>query len=892
MAVDNNTPLPGSPLNVSNPVPPTVQVPPPGVRVAANGDVLNSNERVVSPAEAAKLREAAANAGAQDPNEKKAAQAQQPSEPETPSLRNMLGRVRQAIQNAQDKAAEKEREANAQYVAQNSEGRGMFDPVDANGKPVHTLGDNNRTVADSSTAESQSFAPLHAVQDAMKHVQSGLVDELHAHLPQQDPAPIRDAEVKVVDHSHSENVASVQQDTRTAHEAATVAATPTHAEFHPLDAVSAAFNHVKEGVAEHLAQHPSSTPEQVAQPIAQADIKVSTLEAGAPVREASVAEVHQQGAPEQVAQPITQADIKVSPIEGGAPIRDAVVAEVTHPGQPEQVAQPIAQADIKVSPLEKGEQVREAVAELHPGTGPEQVAQPVTQPDIKVSALEAGAAMHEASGMEPHRPGTPEQVAQPIAQPDIKVSALEVGPALSTEHSSQTLMHGPLGAVQEMVAATGKDASSSVDHSVNKPAESTIGLASPSHAALQGIHAVDAQGINMAAQAALEATRQHAGAPVASPQIHVAELNTASHMQHGHTAPVAQHHGTPDTTHVADARKTPEVQTAAPQSAPVHHDSTHLAGVDAAAAGAMANAARTAAQEKEAAVKSSFASAEKPHFSKAGDIDKEASANLGMLVSTATGEKGRSEQQSPHAYAGKVTSFASDHQARTEVQTALEEHWKKAGVPAHEAQTSVAAIAPKLEQHLDKTAHPEAKLAYYAKGDVAVAIEHPSHQTGEKPTASVSMATLHDVHKHGMPHEAIATVQANLGKEADGLSKLDLMEKFTPQVVRAIGQEGYPHAEVADTKYHLEAGMRNAGAKSPEVSQTDALQALGVVATDSSPKVQAVDRSTGQSYQFTTEQLQQSLGFANEQAHQSQASAPVPQQVAQLEHGRAEFSHH
>jgi hypothetical protein len=226
------------------------------------------------------------------------------------------------------------------------------------------------------------------------------------------------------------------------------------------------------------------------------------------------------------------------------------------------------------------------------------------------------------------------------------------------------------------------------------------------------------------------------------------------------------------------------------------------------------------------------------------------------------------------------------------VQTALEEHWKKAGVPAHEAQTSVAAIAPKLEQHLDKAAHPDAKLAYYAKGDVAVAIEHPSHQTGERPTASVSMATLHDVHKHGMPHEALATVQANLGKEADGLSKLDLMEKFTPQVVRAIGQEGYPHAEVADTKYHLEAGMRNAGAKNPEVSKTDALQALGVVATDSSPKVQAVDRSTGQSYQFTTEQLQQSLGFSNEQSHQAQASAQAPQQVAQLEHGRSEYSHH
>jgi hypothetical protein len=918
MAVDNNTPLSGTPLSLST----SPQMP--GLRTAANGEVLNSNERVVTPAELAAQKAAAAGdpkAVAQDGKQKAAGDALAAEQESENPIRNMFKRVQQTVQNLQEKSAanaerEKRDQANAQYFAQNAENRGMFDPVES-GSTTHTLGTTNGDGNDSHTTT--GFHPIQSAQEALHHAHDAMLDTVRDNLPHQAPAPIREANVEYVEHARPETAvastapasgdshnatgfhpaqaahdmasdaaqklagfvsnhtehqapapireASVEQVDHTRPESALASAAPVSREsgapaessgFHPLDAIANAVGHARDQIADHLPH--TQQAEQVAQPLGQPDIKVSELPAGAPSHEAAVAEVAHTGGAEQVAQPTPQADIKVSALEHehAAPIRDAVVAEVTHPGAPEQVAQPMPLADIKVSALESAAPIR----------------------DASISTVNHA-----------------EQIAQPIAQPDIKVSALET-PAPSASHSPESLIHGPQAATQAMASGMGGESLAAFEHGTAQQPQ-----ASQPSAALHGIQSVDPAAVGSAAQAALEASRAaavHVGEPVPNPAIQVAALNpehhTAAHAA-AHAPAHAVHHTTVAAHHPAtNAHDTAVAQVKDSAHAPApaqmaqsqqHHDSTHLAGMDNAAAAFMGNAARNAAKEQESSGRNMFANTERPHLTGVGDIDKDMTGLAGLGLASAMGEKTPAGKSGQKEYAGNAPTFAADHLARSDVHKALEEHWAKAGVPAQEAKTSVAAIAPKLNEHLEKSVHPDAKLAYYSKGDVAVAIEHPHHQAHAKPTTSVAMATLQDVHKHGMPHEAIKTIQANLGKDVEGMSKLDVMGKFSPQVVRAIGDEGFPHAEVAETKFHLEAGMRNAGAQQPEVSRADALQALGVVATDSSTHVQAMDKATGQSYQFTTEQLQQSMGFSNDRS----ASAPTaPAQEMAMEQGRT-YSH-
>lgn len=923
MAVDNNTPLSGTPLSPSTSTSPQM----PGVRTAANGEVLNSNERVVTPAELAAQKAAAAadpKATAQDGKQKAAGDAPAAEQESENPIRNMFKRVQQTVQNLQEKSAanaekEKRDQANAQYFAQSAESRGMFDPVES-GSTTHTLDTTNGDGSESHTTT--GFHPIQAAQDALHHAHDAMLDTVRDSLPHQAPAPIVEANVEYVQHArpepavagtasasgdshtglhpvqtahdlasdaaqklasfvsnHTEHQApapireaSVEQVDHTRPESAVASAAPLVREsgaqgessgFHPLDAIANAVGHARDQIADHLPH--TQQAEQVAQPIGQPDIKVSELPAGAAAHEAAVAEVAHAGSPEQVAQPIPQADIKVSALEHehAAPIRDAVVADVAHPGTPEQVAQPMPLADIKVSALESAAPIRDAA----------------------VSAVNHA-----------------EQVAQPISQPDIKVSALETS-APSASHSAESLIHGPQAATQAMASGMGRESLAAFEHGTAQQPQSTVASVSPpSGAALHGIQSMDPASVGNAAHAALEASRAaavHVGEPVPNPAIQVATLNP-EHPAAAHAPAHAAHHTTVAAHHpAANAHDTAVAQVKDSAHAPApaqmaqsqqHHDSTHLAGMDNAAAAFMGNAARNAAKEQESSARNMFANAERPHLTGVGDIDKDMTGLAGLGLASAMGEKTPAGKSGQKEYAGNAQTFAADHLARSDVHKALEEHWAKAGVPAQEAKTSVAAIAPKLNEHLENSVHPDAKLAYYSKGDVAVAIEHPHHQTHAKPTTSVAMTTLQDVHKHGMPHEAIKTIQANLGKDVEGMSKLDVMGKFSPQVVRAIGEEGFPHAEVAETKFHLEAGMKNAGAQQPEVSRADALQALGVVATDSSTHVQAMDKSTGQSYQFTTEQLQQTMGFSNDRSATAPAAPPAPAQEMAMEQGRT-YSH-
>ena len=867
MAGDNNSSLPGAPFGnpaVSNPTMPAA----PGStgQVTSQGEVLNKNERVVTEAELkAALKNAERDATAPDGTPKKPDGATAP-EPES-GLRGMLKRVQQAVQNAQEKAAVAEKaereQANAQYFAQSQENRGILDPVDSNGHPVHTLGSTTHAGSEASAENhaATGFHPFQSMHDAVQHVQDGVLDQLRSHLPHQDPAPIVDLSTPLPANEYAHlNPAALPHTEAAAHNTHEAA---SHSGLNPFGALQDVIKHAQDGIVGELHAHLAHQPPAPIVDLSEPAPAVASAQA------ASSVHAHEAVAP--------------------------FVTDANHSAGSEQVAQPIPTPDVKVSALESAAHIIEG-AGPHTAHASEQVAQPIPTPDIKVSPLETAA--HTIEGAGPHTAHASEQVAQPIPTPDVKVTALETGPTPATSHSAESLVHGPIGAVHDMANAAGATSGKDALHVAENVAAAHDHL-SP-QAALQGVQGVDPQSISAAAAAALQASRSaaHVGEPVAAPHTQVAELHTPSHIAHG-GAHAHAHHAESEAMRTA-AAQTPvqparEHETHLAENKPsASHSTDHLAGVHAAAAAAIAAAAEKARETAGLRTTShheSVASSE-PHFKGVG---LESKADLfGLDSMTAGKEKARTGQLSDHEFAGRVTpahaapsTFADDHKARSDVHNALVEQWAKAGVPVQEAHTSVAAIAPKLEQHLQAPAHPDAKLAYYSKGEVAVAIEHPHHHTGEHPTASVAMTTLHDVHKHGMPHEAIAAVQANLGKEAAGLSKLDLMDKFGPSVVRAVGAEGFPHAEVAETKFHLEEGMRNAGAKSPEVSKSDALQALGVVATDSSPQIQAMDKTTGQSYQFTTTQLQQALGFENERTPQA-PSAPS-QQLAQSMH--QEYAH-
>jgi hypothetical protein len=602
------------------------------------------------------------------------------------------------------------------------------------------------------------------------------------------------------------------------------------AEVIPVDHHNTEATHVAASQPSHAPEvAPPHTAFQSNETLLKEFMHVTHLDgqqAPAPISEAKVVEVHHD-APTTVAQ------------ETHAPIREAAVSEVRH-----------------TTPVADAQHVEAVAADVRAHTA-EQVAQPIHSPDVKVSALAEG--------------HVPEQVAQPIHQADVKVTALEGDKQAthSTAEAARVPAHGESSRTTEAALAD-------------------------AHSVLQGVHAVDSGRVGALAGDALHAARDEVkvGEAIASPHVEVAQLNSPSHIVHGHQPHGGAHSPAHAETTVAaaqphhDARAHDSQTTNASTAA---HQTDHLAGMHAPAASAMAAAAaeaREVAQSQARTSKTETVASSGPHFKGVGNLDKEAHDVLGAEHLTAMRESGRGEARSAQEFAGAVKpaapmSFADDHKSRSDVHEALVEHWASKGVPVQEARTAVAALAPKLDEHLGQPGHPDAKLTYHAKGDVQVAIDHPHHHAAHPPTAAVAMNTLHEVHKHGMPHEGLAVAQANLGKEVDGVSRLELLDKFGPKVVNALAQEGFPHAEVAETKFHLEANMRDAGARTPEASKADALQALGVVATDSSSHINVTDKATGQSYQFTADKLRQDLGWAQEHEHQA-PQAPA-QQYARAE---------
>lgn len=194
----------------------------------------------------------------------------------------------------------------------------------------------------------------------------------------------------------------------------------------------------------------------------------------------------------------------------------------------------------------------------------------------------------------------------------------------------------------------------------------------------------------------------------------------------------------------------------------------------------------------------------------------------------------------------------------TPVGMAVAEHLESSGVDTRAAQSLAATVEPVLNEHLEKDSAPGDKVVFHASGDAAVTVERGRE---DNPASSIAFDadTLKAIKDNGMPTQGVAEIRTNLEPGAQQVSDYKIVEHFGHDMVKAVGDQGFPHGEVKATQVAIEASIGEA------VPTSTALQALGHAARDMDGSAGTVSIATGASEPIagpTTSQLREVAGLS------------------------------
>jgi len=153
------------------------------------------------------------------------------------------------------------------------------------------------------------------------------------------------------------------------------------------------------------------------------------------------------------------------------------------------------------------------------------------------------------------------------------------------------------------------------------------------------------------------------------------------------------------------------------------------------------------------------------------------------------------------------------------VSLAVSNHLQSQGMSFSSAHSAVSSMGEALSQSVSmqhsggpQSAHSQS-LNFHNEGAVAVSV---GHSIPSSEGTSVSMATIKDIHRDGMPDKGITEIRNNTGSELAGKSDLQVVDKLGHDVVKAVGEQGFPTKDV--TAIQAEKGS----------SKMEALQKLGM----------------------------------------------------------------
>lgn len=162
------------------------------------------------------------------------------------------------------------------------------------------------------------------------------------------------------------------------------------------------------------------------------------------------------------------------------------------------------------------------------------------------------------------------------------------------------------------------------------------------------------------------------------------------------------------------------------------------------------------------------------------------------------------------------------------VRDAVADHLVTYGVGSDKALETANALMPALNYAFDasqtQAADAAAHLNFHEDGGVTIGAPMP-----DAAIKSVPLDSLAAVNEHGMPTEGVEAIRENV-PQAQGMSKIEVVNEFGHDVSVAIGTAGYPKVEVAALKETLEPIATAAGAAPGSVTDMHALQALGDIA--------------------------------------------------------------